>query len=284
MSKHLDRISTYIWSKLTHYPDIERAQGHKKLRDHARIKAAWRDLEFDPVLWASRASSIVDSLDSDASASSDSDGDASSQWAEETDNPPKQASSNSGSILTPRSSGLDELRSLVSGLQKIIMSVDMKAAAVQEFRTRSLETDSPEFFVSPLARHFVQRVKDRFTNIDPLLAERLGQANWQRSEKLKRIASGEDTTIAMLGKPTSIGGSAFHDSALGTLFSTKASVPAVPRSVASHSSFASSMTGENKRGVLRVPPIPSLLQDGVSRVCTVCNKTRKDISNRISWK
>jgi hypothetical protein len=74
--------------------------------------------------------------------------------------------------------------------------------------------------------------------------------------------------------------SEFHDSGLG---SSKPARSRVSASLASHTSFQSSVSEKNK-GRLRVPPTPAEVSSGKPFTCFICGQILMMIKNRIEWK
>lgn len=103
--------------------------------------------------------------------------------------------------------------------------------------TKPLAIGAPVFHVSEAAKHYVRKVYDRFPAGDVRLIERLGEANWQRHQKLRML---DDISVPLFNeKPRELAlvksifrpASTFRDSALG------ASLPATSNftpSLASH--------------------------------------------------
>lgn len=139
------------------------------------------------------------------------------------------------------------------------------------------------FSVSEAARQWVRQVFDKFEDADEALAERLGQANSQRYEEIRRLkgqtdahaqlAEEPDGTKTLFRPPTTI-----HDSGLGTSIITPADVPA---SNASHSSFASSVADDSSR---RVPKTPEAVAQSKPFECEICGSLVSTIKNRAQWK
>lgn len=149
--------------------------------------------------------------------------------------------------------------------------------------------------VSALARPYVIQVQDRFKLIDDRLANRLGEANWQRYLRLQKLAmivraqagfeeaqdssDDGDDNLGMVEK-SFMPASEFHDSGLGS------SVPASSRyaiSNASHSSFLSTESAAG-RGVARVPATPGEVEDGKPVRCSICGEVLENIKSRAEWK
>ncbi|KAL9616494.1 MAG: hypothetical protein Q9160_008637 [Pyrenula sp. 1 TL-2023] len=133
--------------------------------------------------------------------------------------------------------------------------------------------------VSSAALPYVTNVRDKFPQAAQELVDRLGEANWQRYERLRAINSG-DTEAATIEDPKSKfrPASLFKDSALGSSLRHE-SEKAV--SIASHSSFASSNDGDKSRA--RVPKMPVGSDWGKPFLCPFCKKL-VDIHTRVAWK
>ncbi|CAI7569089.1 unnamed protein product [Penicillium bialowiezense] len=131
--------------------------------------------------------------------------------------------------------------------------------------------------LSPSAQPFVMRIQDRFLIELTPLVERLAQANWERSIRIRAQNKEESYTVdhddVTLFNPYSI----FDDSGLGT------SVPAISQYAASATSHASflSMPGIEAHGHLRVPSLPR--SNGRPFQCKYCRKTIS-LRGRIEWK
>jgi hypothetical protein len=137
------------------------------------------------------------------------------------------------------------------------------------------------FRVSEPADFFVRHVGDKFPKADVNLVQRMGQANWERRERIREqmdVASrtdqvyvNEDPAIAQsVFKPTSL----FHDSGLGS---------SIPASIASHRSFASSLAS-NAKGSLRVPDAPAEVALGKPFKCDFCGHRLLNTRTRVDWK
>jgi hypothetical protein len=147
------------------------------------------------------------------------------------------------------------------------------------------QASSPlEFHVSGPSRTYILNVYDRFSNANPRLVERLGEANWQRHIALRNrlTKQAEGVTTAIEEAPKSIFNpvSLFRDSGLGS--SLPAQTSYAPTFV-SHTSFVSSQAGEDGGG-LKVPPTPKAVSKGIPFSCEICGQTLSRIKNRIDWK
>lgn len=130
------------------------------------------------------------------------------------------------------------------------------------------------------ADHFIRLIIDRFKDADLGVANRLGEANWQRKERVQinssapnvfgehALASALQIDEASLFKPSST----FKDSGLGS------SLPVTD--VASLFSSASSRTGTSAR----VPPTPQEVERGEPFECYICRKTIQTVKSRAQWK
>lgn len=149
--------------------------------------------------------------------------------------------------------------------------------------TKGLTTTRPTFCVSEAAQSYVRKVYDRFPTGDISLIERLGEANWQRHQRLRsdqdltaEERAREEAMTQSLFRPAS----KFRDSALGaSLPSTSNFAP----SITSHSSFASTVTSGSS-GKARVPKTPAAVFRGEDFECEICHTIVSGLSNRIDWK
>lgn len=144
---------------------------------------------------------------------------------------------------------------------------------------------SPAFQVSEPASPFVSLVLDRFRKASPRLAQRLGEANWQRYVRLRARngASDEDVhahTDSIIPYSAFDPVSLFRDSGLGT---TVAASSNYAMSSASHTSFASSLAAVNNDS-LRVPDEPAEVALGKPFACAICGHKLYNIKTRIDWK
>ena len=131
-----------------------------------------------------------------------------------------------------------------------------------------------EFTVSGPAYYYVQIVQDKFKDAPTQLVQRLGEANWQRHNRLRQLASGHEEFNDATTK------SLFHDSGIGT---TETGGTCYATSVKSHSSFISSNTTGERTG-LRVPSAPVEVKNGQPFSCSLCGHMQYKIKNRVDWK
>ncbi|KAH8747795.1 hypothetical protein BGZ57DRAFT_835767, partial [Hyaloscypha finlandica] len=147
------------------------------------------------------------------------------------------------------------------------------------------QASSPlEFHVSGPSRTYILNIYDRFSNANPRLVERLGEANWQRHvalrNRLTKQAEGVTTAIEEAPKSVFNPVSLFRDSGLGS--SLPAQTSYAPTFV-SHTSFVSSQASEDGGG-LKVPPTPKAVSKGIPFGCELCGQILSRIKNRIDWK
>jgi hypothetical protein len=187
----------------------------------------------------------------------------------------------------PTTSCIFDISSASKRLMELLPSLEKSMAALQE---RKIETGTPpsiSFKVSEPASYFISRVIDNFRKADINLAERLGEANWQRYERIRRqnemIVNGlelpahrDDIVAHSVFKPFSM----FHDSGIGT---SKPAESSYAISNASHTSFLTSLT-KGGNGSLRVPELPEGATMGKPFQCEICGHVLSKIKNRIDWK
>ncbi|KAF7505892.1 hypothetical protein GJ744_012427 [Endocarpon pusillum] len=144
------------------------------------------------------------------------------------------------------------------------------------------------FKVTQSALPWVGQVYEKFRTADNGLLERLGEANWQRFVRIRALISDSATAQESFEEPKTIFKPStvhtFRDSALG------ASIPAQPEvagsvagSVASHTSFMSSVEGKG-RNHLAVPRTPQQISRNEPFTCSFCGTLLKTLRNRIDWK
>ncbi|OKP15161.1 hypothetical protein PENSUB_2203 [Penicillium subrubescens] len=119
---------------------------------------------------------------------------------------------------------------------------------------------------------------DRFVNASIHLIERLAEANWERSIRIRAQQEEGEGLLAVRDaqtffKPYSI----FHDSGIGSSIPTVSQYAAT---VASHTSFLS-IAGEDAHGRPRVPPLSQEYTRPFE--CDYCGRT-VSMRNRIEWK
>ena len=197
------------------------------------------------------------------------------------------------SITAALQCDVDCLMDLVPTMERTLAHLD--ATAQKDHSRREVV-----FAVSEAARPWVSNVSDKFGKADTKLVERLGESNWQRfltvRARMSQIASAPKDILAphfekipvqavFKENPQSIFRplSMFHDSGLGS------SIPSAPassnyaQSVASHTSFITSLA-EGEDSSRRVPPTPAEVASGEPFRCKICGHQLFNIKNRIDWK
>ncbi|KAF7510259.1 hypothetical protein GJ744_006955 [Endocarpon pusillum] len=146
--------------------------------------------------------------------------------------------------------------------------------------------DVPVLHVTKASDSYASAVQAKFPWADPSLVQRLGEANWERHERLRNLEKTAPDSVEQLlaqdlpppksqFQPVSL----FRDSALGSSIAPRSQSAA---SAASHSSFASSKDGA-ERGRLRVPNMPKG-NFGEPFECPFCKKLLSSIRSRVDWK
>ena len=178
---------------------------------------------------------------------------------------------------TKRHSFLKDITTFIDCLMVLIPTLE-RANRRKPEEISSLQQVPVNFEVTEPARIYVRHVLDRFPHAAKRLAERLGEANWQRHMEIREMMHREDVDIdpgtGFAPK------SKFHDSGLGS------SIPGVSTyamSTTSGTSFASSLA-EKERGTLRVPPTPHEVAKGKPFQCSFCGQVLSWIRNRRDWK
>lgn len=189
-----------------------------------------------------------------------------------------------GSALRSANRSIHAIRDTVLMLMQLMPTLEAtyKHKFSRRWRRNALEVTS----VSPEALQYVSHVRDKFPNAHPEVINRLGEANWQRHERLRTVSSmdeattvhEEPTVLPVTAKSVFRPQSLFYDSALGSSIRTAS---ARAESVASHRSFASSADGA-ARNVLRVPQMP-ITNWGEPFNCPFCLASIS-CSSRIAWK
>ena len=176
--------------------------------------------------------------------------------------------------------------------------------------------------VSTPGEMWTRRILDMFPSIDLKLASRLGEANWQRYQKVaERLGEAEpfeeaeedvdslnneseddevgelpdftkdtkssadpSSIFSSVGRKPSTTGTSISDQAFDYAFplARRRHVARDLRSQATYTSVLSNDEGE--RGWLRIPAMPEGAESGKAFRCTVCGGRQEDIINRTEWK
>ena len=179
-----------------------------------------------------------------------------------------------------KNSFIEDIAGFINCLMDLIPTFERidqaRPSRKQTERSPTLEV----FDVTEPAHVYVRQILDRFPNAQVRLAERLGEANWQRHNEIcRRMDDGLEESESNLNNRF-VAKSRFHDSGLGT------SVPAestYAMTTASKASFASSLA-EREQGSLRVPPTPVEVANKIPFTCSICHQTVHNIRDRRDWK
>lgn len=193
----------------------------------------------------------------------------------------------SETALNSTTSSIFDISSASKRLMELLPSLEKSTAASQERRIENGTLLPVPFKASGPASYFISHVMDKFREADISLAERLGEANWQRHERIRSqiemIVNGselpaprDDVVANSVFKPFSM----FHDSGIGTSRPAESSYAI---SNASHSSFLTTLT-QKSSGSFRVPELPEGATYGEAFKCEICGHVLSKIKNRIDWK
>ena len=142
------------------------------------------------------------------------------------------------------------------------------------------------FQVSDPAMAYIAMIRERYGQAEDQLIDRLGEANWQRHQYIRKRLDGAEThddrkTQDLDEKedrsqsdhnPYSL----FRDSGIGT------SIPTQEHSTPSLGSCQSTdITSEQARK--RVPPTPKEVFEGNAFKCFICGQMLSNIRNRVDW-
>lgn len=203
------------------------------------------------------------------------------------------SSDDDSDTISPRTEKGLELRVARPLAQYVDLLMDLCPTLEQTYRKLHqtkprLPKEPAKLNVTSAALPYIGNVRDKYPLASSFLVERLGEANWQRHERLRTIAnedraivplpqSGSSLSAKSLFQPVSI----FKDSALGS--SLPAESARAP-TVASHSSFVSSIDGkDNEPGCFRVPTMP-VTTDSELLTCPFCRQDISLIHSRVEWK
>ena len=265
---------------------------HKSLHD--------RDLNSQVVELRTLIEIILENLDESASSDSDTD-------------------SEKGDLRDLLQDIIEDLRSRNQCLIDLSASLDRPAADADFTEPKPIEPTS--FKISGPAEIWTRKVVDSFPNIAITLAERLGEANWQRYQRVSRKleamvpldSSSEDddlsdedeladlpdfteTTKSSREQGSIFSSQAPQSSGVGTTVTSVSQTSfenRFPRSrrrkkaqdVQSQATYTSVLTNDQgERGWLRIPALPEDALLGKAFQCTVCGEKQKDIMNRTDWK
>lgn len=171
-----------------------------------------------------------------------------------------------------------QLKFRTEDLMDLLPTLEHNIALVESAHRNSSVPAVTPFMISTPAHTYVSVLRDKYSNADEDLIERLGEANWQRHvfvrRKMKLIADWptHEPTNIFEGNATM-----FHDSGIGT------TVSGPSQYAASHTSFISSLA-EGGKSSMRVPPTPKEITAGESFCCSFCGSLQSELRNRVDWK
>ena len=175
---------------------------------------------------------------------------------------------------------VEELELQTRWLMQLAPTLEQNLIHAENTRFHASSPTGVPFSVSSPAAIYVSLVRDKYSQAETRLVERLGEANWQRHIGVRNrmepetLKPPEELAIA---KSVFRPHSAFHDSGIGT------SNPAQTQYALSHTSFQSSNT-EGELKSLRVPAPPPEVHDGIPFQCSICRSMVTNIKTRVDWK
>jgi len=139
--------------------------------------------------------------------------------------------------------------------------------------------DPIKFSISGPAEVYARNISDKYPNVEQNLVERLGQANWERHERIRRALEHATEQVDPIStiEPSIFKPATVRDSGLG---SSIGPLQACAQSVAT--SFASRADGAESSH-FRVPPMPRH-ESGVGVHCPYCDLYCPEIDTRKEWK
>ena len=172
---------------------------------------------------------------------------------------------------------------VIKRLMDLLPSLELAAKLMREPPAPRKSIQKRAFQVSHPAHPFISQVVDKFPRMDSSLAERLGQANWERHQRIRQTSEcshndeHETEPVAhSLFHPRSL----FQDSGIG---SSMPSSSAYAISNASHSSFLSNAQNRDQKA-LRVPETPAEVALGKPFRCSICAHLLRNIKDRVQYK
>src|SRR5690242_256553 len=125
--------------------------------------------------------------------------------------------------------------------------------------------------------YYTELIRAKFPQAEIPLLQRLGEASWNRYQRLQkeREVNAQESSMLMYGAKSENGKSEFQDSGLGT------SLPQTPSAYAETIvSFATSISGGQR---LNLPPLPAEAKQGLPFECNACGRHIRAANNR-EWK
>lgn len=175
---------------------------------------------------------------------------------------------------------LEQVHRYVQCLMNLLPSIERSLCHIKKAEISHYGAALRTFQVSSPASIYIRNIRDRFALADSRLTERLGEANWQRYQRIRLLANLPENDREDVLKPIFKPVSEFRDSALGSSIPAQSSYAAT---VTSHSSLVST-SSDRESGTLRVPPTPKEVSERKPFQCNICGKRLTNIRNRVGWK
>ena len=186
---------------------------------------------------------------------------------------------------------VQELKTQMRYLIQLGPTLQQNVINAKKARVQELYPPVVPFYLSGPAGAYVRLVRQKYPNAADQLINRLGEANWQRHQLIRKQIEavarrgpeldgfGVDDTpfynnnddLYSAFRPYS----AFHDSGIGT------SVPEVSEYSPSHTSFLSS---KDEDKAMRVPATPDELFAEEPFQCPLCGHKLRNVKSRVQWK
>lgn len=168
----------------------------------------------------------------------------------------------------------------VPSLTRSVCKMEDPESAIFEMPRRREELVG--FTVSGPAGIYVRNISDKYPDAETELIERLGQANWERHVKIRKLLDypAEQENPFPVPEPSLFKLSSFRDSGLGTTIEEH-ELSAYEPSLAT--SFASRANDADIHH-FRVPPMPVRLPESTGFTCPYCALYLTTVKNRRDWK
>lgn len=192
--------------------------------------------------------------------------------------------------------GVEDISSFTDCLMDLAPALEHPALDI-EFKKAALNVVAFQVS-SAMAANYCRKIQDRFPDLDIRIVERLGEANQNRSKRLRESiaaneATAEDPEDETLfsrngGKQTETSKSTYVSE---SIFSTDEN-PEFGISKeeyddgASQTTFATFSTAFSTtgRGMPRIPPLPEYARSGKPFKCVACGQVLHSVRNRRVWK
>lgn len=211
---------------------------------------------------------------------------------------------------------LEDLQTYVGCLTRLTLSLEHPAPDPVDAEAGTVSAIN--FTVPEAAELWCRRIIDKFQNVDIRLAERLGEANWHRfervSKKLEEASDGEfsdeevenedfdapvpktESAISTATKSSFVYDSVFGTNSIGkkstitTAFSLSSNVEGEFRpkelrdETASQATWTSVISDMEDPSKLHVPKLPTEAFVKKAFRCTICGDRLWNVKNQLSWK